>query len=1271
MVAKSGSDSGVGAETGALSTTVSGADTGTGSESGYVRLTQSGGDTGTGSESGYIGQNSLDSGSGTETGSVGATVTTGDTAAGTETSNVAAATTGSDSGSGAETGTIRLPGSDTGAGTETLTSLQATVAAGDTGVGADGGYVDALFGDLVIAVYVVNPTDGTLLALPDYTSLTVTRRRDNPGSITLTYPVTGLNFAQLRAWTIDGDRDVEIEVWSRGSLTGGLRWLLQEASGDDVKEDGIWTFAGGGLEIRMSEAAVFPQPIGGANANPNGEIVFAAATPGGIIATLLAQAQARGALTDVTTDFTALVDSSSVAWPNVLTAHWPPSTGYDAILARLVSLGLIEWSLEWNTTARILRAWIPGNRGDDRTIGARPVVLRRGRNLTEAPRKWSVRTAGTAVLAAGSQGVYQNASDASALARRGRRIERSTSSTYLSDSGAVQALAQTELAAITPGTLEVTHGLGFLPGEPRPVVAFDIGDHVYSQTGLPLDRLRVVEWTLKVDAKQNPSGTVTLNDSQTEALLRLQDAIARVSSGDAVVGTSTSSTDTGVPNPPTSLTASSVAYLVGGRPQASVTVGWTAPVQNVDGSTITDLAGYTVQFSIGIGSTNWQYGANVTSGAAVSGQFSTSAGVTINIRVAAYDQSANTSAWSAMISHTTARDVTAPPVTSTPAVSNYLGVLKIGWDGQTSTGADMFAAAPDFDHVDVHLSTSSGFTPSTATYFDRLFAGGTVVYTDGAYGVTYYAKLVALDTSGNASLGSAQGSDTLAQVVSADVFDGAVGTAKLADAAITTAKINDLAVNNAKIGDLSVGKLTAGTLSVAVTLSGIIRTSISGLRTEIDAAGIRLYDSTNALTFNASTTFGTVSLVGSIQTGVTGRRIQIVPGQNSIQFFPTADETRSALLSSFIPTNFPNDIVLQMESIHSGATTVFSRVTTFPDRAYMQVSPQSDSTKTITEWQVDSGAYFGSIRASNNVEQTLIRGDAYSIQGTVQGLGGTTTQDGGYFYLGRNGYSGTAFGNQVGGAGGSDRLSFSGSTVYLVRQNVNQIVIDGNGPSLKRAGGLGTTNGRLPIAVDGGGDVAMAYGPSGFSFITHSSGAFIKTFVIDHPLDKGLADDDPARRHLVHGVTESPHAGVEYWGVVTVEDGQAVVELPGYFEALTRVEGRAVLLTVLAEDDPAERLTLPRRTPHPDRTVPVSLQHGPAAQNPPPGLPSHVQASYPRDGRFTVWTSGPVDTFRVMWLVKAIRADVDALDVEPLKTSGRVAGTGPYTYLVPQGAHRA
>lgn len=63
-----------------------------------------------------------------------------------------------------------------------------------------------------------------------------------------------------------------------------------------------------------------------------------------------------------------------------------------------------------------------------------------------------------------------------------------------------------------------------------------------------------------------------------------------------------------------------------------------------------------------------------------------------------------------------------------------------------------------------------------------------------------------------------------------------------------------------------------------------------------------------------------------------------------------------------------------------------------------------------------------------------------------------------------------------------------------------------------------------------------------------------KNFRIPHPIKPD--------HHLLHGATESPVSGVEYWGEETLDKyGTFTVELPDYFEALTDQEGRAVLVT--------------------------------------------------------------------------------------------------------------
>lgn len=169
------------------------------------------------------------------------------------------------------------------------------------------------------------------------------------------------------------------------------------------------------------------------------------------------------------------------------------------------------------------------------------------------------------------------------------------------------------------------------------------------------------------------------------------------------------------------------------------------------------------------------------------------------------------------------------------------------------------------------------------------------------------------------------------------------------------------------------------------------------------------------------------------------------------------------------------------------------------------------------------------------------------------------------------------------------------------------LVIDGNRTFLK---GLDTSGNHWIMA---GGTVegtnsAISLNPNTKKFSVGPGWA--KAFMAHHPLD-------PENKYLIHTTLEGPENAVFYRGEAELSEGRTTIQLPDYFEALTRKENRTVLITPKFEGN-----------------SPVSM----------------LAASEVDDGKFDVKMidrKNPSQKF--YWEVKAVRADIGILDVEEQK----------------------
>ena len=161
-----------------------------------------------------------------------------------------------------------------------------------------------------------------------------------------------------------------------------------------------------------------------------------------------------------------------------------------------------------------------------------------------------------------------------------------------------------------------------------------------------------------------------------------------------------------------------------------------------------------------------------------------------------------------------------------PQVTPSLGGLRVTWDGLLSGDP---AIPVDFDHMAVHVSTTSGFSPSAATYVGtirRAGAGGMLPVVPLPY-VPHYVILIPVTTGG------VQGDPS----------------AEVAATPLQTSGI-DLQADSVEAVHIQAGAVEADKLEAVLALVTTIIAGIPGAaRVEMDQDGLRGYSTDNELIF--------------------------------------------------------------------------------------------------------------------------------------------------------------------------------------------------------------------------------------------------------------------------------------------------------------------------------------------------------------------------------------------------------------------------------------
>jgi hypothetical protein len=340
--------------------------------------------------------------------------------------------------------------------------------------------------------------------------------------------------------------------------------------------------------------------------------------------------------------------------------------------------------------------------------------------------------------------------------------------------------------------------------------------------------------------------------------------------------------DTSVPGQPTLIEPfTGVAYLDNrGFTRARVIISWNAP-NNVDGSTILDGDHYEIRYAVdtdmiypatwaSVSQVRWQdLQIWAQPFAAPGGKWQTmvvnwdtttaqiqdlSPGIGYDIQIRAVDKTGNTGAWSGTTTFVASTDNIPPSTPAAPSVAGSRIAVQVTHQLGKSSGGT-FNLESDLDHLEIHVSYEPGFTPDTTTLKGKAVANAgmiqaqiPVVFTAQVEEVSArYVRVVAVDKTGNKSGPS--------------------------DAASATA----LLIDDAHISDLTVSKVTAGQIVADWVVGARIKTADTGARVEMNSGGIGAWDAAGTQTVAIAGADGSVSIVGQLKSGTSGKRIEINP----------------------------------------------------------------------------------------------------------------------------------------------------------------------------------------------------------------------------------------------------------------------------------------------------------------------------------------------------------------------------------------------------------
>lgn len=633
-------------------------------------------------------------------------------------------------------------------------------------------------------------------------------------------------------------------------------WLTQAVNEQLVTEDQrvLAVFSGPGLAEVLEWGTVLPPeyPVW-----TNRTWTWADVRAMKVWRDLFFAAQDRGALPMVLPSFSDAADTDGAAWTDQVTMEVEPGGTLFQYMEKLAGIADADWRMAPSWSLDVRKDY--GRHLEEQVrfqLGADQVKLNRGHDRRE------LRNVG---YVEGGEGGIQEAYDAGSATKWGRR-EVYMQAGDAKDISTVQSIAQRLVDQSKDERVQILCSV--LPdGSGRKVYHdYQLGDWV-GLDGTLQGNWRAISISVDVDdvgSAKVELGLQSLFEYREAKLERLQAngggstvAPGSLQSGLGPSGVINAVTSSPAPNPPTGLSLGTGAN----ESRVYIDVSWTA----VAPSGPDPVVAYEAELSrAGVGVVTAQRTVNAPV------RFEpVEPGISYDVRVRAISRFGRSSTFLGPQSIIAAVDTTIPAQATGLSVGAGVRTLTATWDENAEI--DVKDGKGSYD---LQIDTANTF--ATPNLRGKRVGGTIASFADLASVTTYYARVRAVDSSGNVGPWSTTQSSTTGTVGNTDIASGAVDTLKIADGAITTAKIGDAQITTAKVQELSASKLSAGTITAAlITLGsgGVFRAGRALAPYHymlLDESGLRFYKdgsspfSGGTLTLEANVSSGNFSIVGNI-----------------------------------------------------------------------------------------------------------------------------------------------------------------------------------------------------------------------------------------------------------------------------------------------------------------------------------------------------------------------------------------------------------------------